>query len=404
MACGRVRGRTAAPSGRNRLAGPSCLHRTQPHAHVPRPRNSVRTRALFITAQEAGRLATGRRPNPPPPGQSVECYFSPSPSAGSGRVPLGELPDPLRLRSLLTFTPSSGKSPMDILADAALGSAALSTEQSKALHEAGPYNPAAALPPKIVKRILSLEIVEMSDLWADIWPDDPSTTETPNGPRRPEKLPVTNIRSWLECFGRMAAVLATRFPEKAPELWAYQISILHAAHTYEGANWVAYDRLYRREMLAKKDLNWSMSNPRLYSEAFTGRAKRHPQCPHCLSEDHAGASCPHNPNPPVVGWFQGSLPPQPPSAHPTHPLVPPQQQRVQEVCHNFNANRCRFTRCRFLHICFECAGAHAATHCPLRQGTPATRPTPTRGRLPPPARSNRQNPYPPPLIPPADTR
>lgn len=53
----------------------------------------------------------------------------------------------------------------------------------------------------------------------------------------------------------MAAVMATRFPEKAPELWTYQTTILHAAHAYEGANWVAYDCLFRREMWAKEDLN-----------------------------------------------------------------------------------------------------------------------------------------------------
>ena len=65
----------AEQASRSMLSG---LHRAQPRAHVPRPRNSVRTRALFITAQEAGRLATGRRPSPPPPpGQSVRCYFPP---------------------------------------------------------------------------------------------------------------------------------------------------------------------------------------------------------------------------------------------------------------------------------------------------------------------------------------
>ena len=81
----------------------------------------------------------------------------------------------------------------------------------------------------------------------------------------------------------------------------YQTSILHAAH--------AYDSLYRREMLAKKDLNWSVPKQRLYSEAFTGRAKRHPQCQYCLSEDHLSEGCPHNPNPPVAGWFQAPLQP-----------------------------------------------------------------------------------------------
>ena len=46
---------------------------------------------------------------------------------------------------------------------------------------------------------------------------------------------------------------------------------------------MAYGRLYRREALARKDLNWSVVNSRLYSEAFTGRAKVIPRCRYCLS-------------------------------------------------------------------------------------------------------------------------
>ena len=178
------------------------------------------------------------------------------------------------------------------------------------LHAPGPFNPSANAPPKVVKKLLALEFVEMGELRVDIWPEEPVSSDTGGAHRRPSKPPVTTLRVWLECYGRMAAVITSRFPEKAAELWAYQTTIIHAAHTYEGANWVAYDRLYRHEMLAAKNLNWSVPNQRLYSEAFTGRAKRHPQCPHCLSEDHAAAGCPHNPNPPIVGRFQGT--PAPP--------------------------------------------------------------------------------------------
>ena len=172
------------------------------------------------------------------------------------------------------------------------------------LHKPGPYNPAAALPPRVVKRILALEFTEMSELRADIWPDDNgSSEEAATSRRRLGKSPVMDIRIWLECFARLAAVLVTRFPEKAPELWSYQTSIVKAAHTYEGSNWVSYDRQYRRNMLAKKDLNWSVPNNRLFSEAFTGRARSIPRCSHCLSEDHTSAVCPFNPNPPAFGWF-----------------------------------------------------------------------------------------------------
>lgn len=166
-----------------------------------------------------------------------------------------------------------------------------------------PYNPAASLSPRIVKKILALEFVEMDELRGDIWSDDSPMADPQANPRRSTKPPVNTIRTWLECFGRMAAVLTARYPEKAPELWAYQSTIVKSAHNYEGANWVAYDRQYRRDMLARKDLNWSTPNVRLYNEAFTGRARTIPSYPHCLSEDHGSANCPHNPNPPILGWF-----------------------------------------------------------------------------------------------------
>ena len=120
------------------------------------------------------------------------------------------------------------------------------------LHRPGPYNPAAPLPPKVVRRILALEFIEMAELRADIWPDEPGPHEGASQSRRPMgKPPVNDIRVWLECFARMAAVLVTRFPEKGPELWAYQSTILKAAHMYEGSNWVSYDRQFRRDMLVR---------------------------------------------------------------------------------------------------------------------------------------------------------
>ena len=159
--------------------------------------------------------------------------------------------------------------------------------------------------------------------------------------RTAAKPHVTDIRVWLECYARMAALQVTRFPEKGPELWAYRSTITKAAHNYEGSNWVAYDRQFHRGMLAQKDLNWSVPNARLYNEAFTGRAKSIPRCPHCLGDDHVGATCPLNPNPIVVGWFQDSRSFLPPTT--TVPLFLQGQPRVgtgrMETCRNFNENR-----------------------------------------------------------------
>ena len=252
------------------------------------------------------------------------------------------------------------------------------------LHKPGPYNPAAALPPRVVKRILALEFTEMSELRADIWPDDNvSSEEAATSRRRLGKSPVMDIRIWLECFARLAAVLVTRFPEKAPELWSYQTSIVKAAHTYEGSNWVSYDRQYRRDMLAKKDLNWSVPNNRLFSEAFTGRARSIPRCPHCFSEDHTSAVCPFNPTPPAFGWFHSPqhLMALSPLTQQTPPQAPPlgRGSARREICRNFNRDRCYMSRCRFLHICMECNGPHPSAHCPMK-AMPPGRPISSRGR------------------------
>ena len=164
------------------------------------------------------------------------------------------------------------------------------------------------------------------------------------------KPPVMDIKLWLECYSRMAAILVTHFPEKGPELWAYQTTILKAAHNYEGSNWVAYDRQFRRDMLARKDLNWLTPNARLYNEAFTGRAKLIPRCQHCLCEDHTSAACSYNPNPQYVAWVTppGSM--APPSVFPPALLVPAAQWAAptpgslprSDICRSFNENRCRF--------------------------------------------------------------
>ena len=47
---------------------------------------------------------------------------------------------------------------------------------------------------------------------------------------------------------------------------------------HEGKRWVVYDRQYCWEALARKDLNWSVPDPQLYNEAFTGRARAIPKC------------------------------------------------------------------------------------------------------------------------------
>ena len=212
------------------------------------------------------------------------------------------------------------------------------------------FDPIAGLPARLVKQILEFEFVEMADMLPDAWQEE-SQTGTDNHPltrRLVRRTPITDITLWLEGFARLASVLTSRHPSKAAELWAYQSAIIRAARNFEGTAWVAYDRQYRREALARKDLNWSVVNSRLYSEAFTGRAKIILRCRHCLSETHDLRACPSNPDT-ILDQIRRPL--------------SPHMHSARDICRNYNDRRCHYDRCKYQHICRECLGPHPWLSC-----------------------------------------
>ena len=269
-------------------------------------------------------------PPPPPPSQGRRQYLIRICSAGHTSIP-----EPPHL-PLFSPKESGGTSGLHLLAQAA-GSISnpdpTHNSQTPHLLSSGPFNPAASLPPKLVKKILDLDFVEMSEITTD-----DNLPNTPGRPPAPARLPITDISQWVERFSIMAAILATRFPDKSPELWAYQATIVRAERNYDGKRWVTYDRQYRREALARKDLNWSVTDPRLYNEAFTGHAKAIPRCTYCLQDDHSAAFCPRNPTRPYLGYFPTPVPWQAtmPSGDP-HYMTP---SSSQEICRCFNEGRC----------------------------------------------------------------
>ena len=180
-------------------------------------------------------------------------------------------------------------------------------------------------------------------------------------PLPPSRPLVVDISHWVERYSTMAALLATRFPHKAPELFAYMATIVRAERNYEPGRWVTYDRQFRREALAKKNLDWSVPDPRLYSEAFTGRARSIPRCEVCLQDDHQASHCPQNQDRPWWAWSPSTGPTGPPPSQ--QGTLPKPPRKPTEVCRRFNEGRCRLTSCRYIHTCKECGGDHPAMHC-----------------------------------------
>jgi hypothetical protein len=85
------------------------------------------------------------------------------------------------------------------------------------LNQPGSLNPAASHSTKVVKRISDLEFVEMSEVTTD------DVLPAISGrPPHPARLPITDISQCVERLSLMAAVLCSRFPDKAGELFTYQ--------------------------------------------------------------------------------------------------------------------------------------------------------------------------------------
>ena len=234
-----------------------------PHAHGPYCSNPLPTRTLPLLWQSVAHTHTVGRDR----ARMLAAYFICLPcTAVTGTLAPAPLP-----ATLPVFTPEAsvphGLSLLTSVASSTLAGPSAGVEAPRqvaanptsGLQGRGPFNPVALLPTKLVKKILDLEFVEMSDITLDDLP-----TPGPGQPPLPARPPIQDITTWVEKFSLMAAILATRFPEKAPELFAYQASIVRAERNFEGRRWVTYDRCYRREALATKDLNWSAPNLRLY--------------------------------------------------------------------------------------------------------------------------------------------
>ena len=205
----------------------------------------------------------------------------------------------------------------------------------------------------------------MSELTVD---DD---TSQATGRPHPARLPVTSISQWLEHFAMMAAIMVTRFPLKAPELFTYQAMIVRAQRIYEGEHWVTCNRQFRREALARGDLNWSVPDSRLYQEAFTGRARALARCSYCLADDHSSAQCTRNPNrPQFLQWIPELWQCQPPSmaASPSMTASP-----SSEIYRRFNEGRCKVNRCKYWQSCSACLGPHTWKDCTRNKGPSAIR-------------------------------
>lgn len=247
----------------------------------------------------------------------------------------------------------------------------------------------SSVPPKLIKKILAKEYVDMYELLPETWQlEAEGSCCHSKRPRR--SLIVTDISIWTECFATMAAILASAFPEKAPQFFAYLRTITKASRTFEGSAWASYDMTYRRQAANRGSLDWGIVDAALYNEAFAGRAKLMSRCRYCLADTHPSQECLHAPVGSETYSGAGSMTESRQGRGSLRPPGPIARTSV-EICRLFNSpggSRCRFQQCRYAHVCSRCRRPHPAAECGERRpqapaadqqgsGTPALPPTST---------------------------
>ena len=235
-----------------------------------------------------------------------------------------------------------------------------------------------SLPPKLVKKILDLDFVDMAELIPDSWrfQEDEGSKCCNRSRRAPRRGPVRDLLLWIDCYSRMVLVLLTRFPGKASEFVVYQRTIIAASRDYEDEAWVTYDTCFRRQAAGRKNLNWSQVDFTLYNQSFAGRAKVKLRCKYCLSEFHRSSEC----------EFAPEIPP--PAKRPAPGYGGFQRRETgnrqpAEYCILFNnpqGNKCRYKPCRYAHICAKCGGPHPESgslqqRASLKTGPPSRQPS-----------------------------
>ena len=165
---------------------------------------------------------------------------------------------------------------------------------------------------------------------------------------------MTNIFTWLKCYGAMVGILASRYPQKVVELMAYQSTIIKCRTDFEGIAWVTYDRAYRTQAAVLKTLDWSKLNPTLYSLCLAGRAKSDIACSFCRSQEHKSIDCPET---------QSSNSSYYDRKHnrSNRPHYSSASNGSVEICRLFNAkggSKCRFKPYKYAHLCTYCKKKH----------------------------------------------
>ena len=170
----------------------------------------------------------------PPPLLTVSATSQTSPlplsSPYLGTLPLGTLLENVETLQLPSFDADNPTNLAELVSGLAQDQALFRTPSQLPRSS---YSLMARLPKKLVARIQALDFVGLNEMLQESW--IPEAQDVSLALRRPpHRAPITGILGWTECFALMAAVIAEKFPDKAPQLFAYLRRIIHSGVSMGG--------------------------------------------------------------------------------------------------------------------------------------------------------------------------
>ncbi len=156
---------------------------------------------------------------------------------------------------------------------------------------------------------------------------------------------IPDVMTWTRCFVLYIGAVATTDSEKLVDFLGYMDAIVRAAQKFAWPACEEYDRRFRQMVAGDEHRKWATLDAGLYTECFTAQA-----LPVAAAKE------------PAKGSQAGSR--KRPREH-----AELEQERADAgtpVCGKYNRYRgdCKFgARCRYLHVCNRCRGAHPVSQC-----------------------------------------
>ncbi len=194
------------------------------------------------------------------------------------------------------------------------------------------------------------------------------TLKNPN----PLSSRILSFPEFSIAFSRFTEIICSVFPHRRRELNDYLAIIAELALSYGGGHFYTYHKLFSAKCAVRvaqwnQCPYWGALDLDLHSRVFLGC--RNIACAVCRSVAHTTTVCPRiNPSATYsepTSTKSTSYVPR--SATVSYTDYEPTSYAAdnRQTCFAFNSRKCIRHRCRYLHICSFCGGAHARSICPV---------------------------------------